>query len=176
MQKPVITPPTCPFAQEDAPVKHRLIELLWTIGPAFTRWAESHMHERDLTPQRVRVLVHLKKYGASKMSDLRDALGVTATNVTSIVDALESDGMVARHPHPTDRRATLIDLTAYAEQRLHEGCGDFKDRVSALFDGLSDAEQQMFVELLSHMYSALVERGVLEQPTYPNRIKQSEPV
>lgn len=168
MSQNVTIPPTCPHADEQAPLKHRLIHLLWTIGPAFTRWAESHMHEPDLAPQRVRVLLHLKQYGSSKMSDLRDALGVTATNVTALVDALEKDKMVQRMPHPTDRRATIIEITEYAQQRLMESCGEFKDRVSELFSEFSDAEQEQFVQHLSRMYMALVQRGVLEMPTYPN--------
>lgn len=169
-QKTTIAP-TCAHADEEAPVKHRLIQLLWTIGPAFTRWAESHMHEPDLTPQRVRVLLHLKQYGSSKMSELRDALGVTATNVTALVDALEKDKMVQRMPHPSDRRATIIDLTEYAHQRLMESCGEFKDRVSELFSEFTDADQEQFVQHLSRMYMALVQRGVLEMPTYPHTKK-----
>lgn len=167
---PIIVP-SCPHADEQAPLKHRLIQLFWTIGPAFTRWAESHMHEPDLTPQRVRVLLHLKQYGSSKMSDLRDALGVTATNVTALVDTLEKDKMVQRLPHPSDRRATIIAITEYAQQRLMESCGEFKDSVSELFGEFSQAEQEQFVQHLSRMYMALVQRGVLEMPTYPNAVK-----
>ena len=169
MNQNTVIPPTCPYTDEPAPPpKHQLIELFWTIGPAFTRWAESHMHEQDLTPQRVRVLLHLKKYGSCKMSDLRDALGVTATNVTALVDALEKNNMVQRHAHPTDRRTTMIAITQYAEQRLMESCGEFKDRVSALFSEFSIGEQEQLVQSLTHVYGALVQRGVLEMPTYPN--------
>ncbi len=32
-------------------------------------------------------------------------------NVTVLLDALEATGFAARHPHPSDRRATLIQLT-----------------------------------------------------------------
>lgn len=181
MNQNSVIPPTCPYAEESAPTNHQLIELFWTIGPAFARWAESHMHEHDLTPQRVRVLLHLSQYGACKMSGLRDALGVTATNVTALVDALEKDKMVQRHAHPTDRRATMIAITEYAEQRIRESCGEFKDRVSTLFSDFSTQEQEQLVQSLTRVYDALVQRGVLEMPTYPNAPqgvpqKQEEPV
>ena len=45
------------------------------------------------------------------MSDLGDELGVTARYVTSLVDGLEKEGLVRRVPHPTDRRATIIEST-----------------------------------------------------------------
>lgn len=148
------------------PPRHRLIELLWTLSPAFTRWAESHMHEPDLTPQRVRLLLQLKERGPMKMSDLRDALGVTATNVTALVDALEKERMVLRSAHQTDRRATLVSITDYARNRLLESCGEFKDRVAELFQEFAPAEQEQFVALLTRMREALIQRGVLEPTSH----------
>ncbi|MDQ8046708.1 MAG: MarR family transcriptional regulator [Solirubrobacteraceae bacterium] len=46
------------------------------------------------------------------MRELADALGTDPPNVTGIVDDLESQGLVRRGPHPTDRRAKIVDLTA----------------------------------------------------------------
>lgn len=46
-----------------------------------------------------------------RMGDLAQMLGVTARNVTTIVDGLEHEGLLARRPHPKDRRATLLELT-----------------------------------------------------------------
>lgn len=148
--------------QDEYPVGHRLIELFWTLGPAFTRWAESHMREPDLTPQRVRVLLRLRDRGSCKMSELKDALGVTATNITALVDALERDGMVTRSAHSTDRRATMVSITEYANNRLQESCGEFKNTVSELFSDFSQSEKEQLVHLLSHVREALVARNVLE--------------
>jgi DNA-binding MarR family transcriptional regulator len=133
------------------------------------------MHERDLTPQRVRLLLQLKERGAMKMSELRDALGVTATNVTALVDALEKDGMVERSAHATDRRTTMITITDFAKTRLLESCGEFKDRVSELFSDFGRAEQEQFVGLLSHMRAALIERRVLEPTSHcSTTVKEKE--
>jgi DNA-binding MarR family transcriptional regulator len=45
------------------------------------------------------------------MRELADALGVEPPNATVIVDDLESMGLVRRRPHPTDRRAKLVEAT-----------------------------------------------------------------
>jgi DNA-binding MarR family transcriptional regulator len=45
------------------------------------------------------------------LRELSAALGVDPPNLTGIVDDLESLGLVRRRPHPTDRRAKLVEAT-----------------------------------------------------------------
>lgn len=59
--------------------------------------------------------------------DLADRLAADPPYVTLMVDDLEVRGMVRRRPHPTDRRAKLVELTstgraaaARADAILHE--------------------------------------------------------
>ena len=45
------------------------------------------------------------------MKALASALNVDPPNVTVLVDELESQGLVRRQPHPTDRRARIVEAT-----------------------------------------------------------------
>jgi DNA-binding MarR family transcriptional regulator len=45
------------------------------------------------------------------MGELAGALGIDPPNATVIVDDLESLGLVRRRPHPTDRRAKVVEAT-----------------------------------------------------------------
>src|ERR1700742_369456 len=72
----------------------RLVESFWTFWPAFQRWADSQCTQKKLTPQRMRILGILSDKGPQIMAELRDQMGVTATNITALVDALEKDGLV----------------------------------------------------------------------------------
>lgn len=45
------------------------------------------------------------------MKTLADALGLSARNLTALADSLESEGLLRRVAHPSDRRATLLELT-----------------------------------------------------------------
>ncbi len=45
------------------------------------------------------------------MRELADALGIDPPNATVIVDGLEAQGLVRRTPHPTDRRARVVEAT-----------------------------------------------------------------
>ncbi len=145
------------------PVRHQLMKLFWMLGPAFIRWAESFMDKDGSTPKRMYLMGLLYEYGPMMMSDLKDRLGVTATNVTALVDALEKDGFVKRRPHPTDRRATIIELTPRAEEFLTTSCTPFKDRVSELFSIFSASEQEALLSFLLRIRKELVEKKILEE-------------
>lgn len=45
------------------------------------------------------------------MGELAAALGIDRPNATVLVDDLEARGLVRRRPHPTDRRAKLVEAT-----------------------------------------------------------------
>ncbi|PHX60902.1 MAG: MarR family transcriptional regulator [Actinobacteria bacterium] len=59
----------------------------------------------------VLMLLHFSKRGALPMRTIGSRLQVHQTSVTNAVDRLEAASLVQRIPHPTDRRATLVELT-----------------------------------------------------------------
>ncbi len=149
-------PSTHPCAS--ASPKHRLVELLWSFAPAFQRWSESLMTEKKLSSQRLRILGSLYDRGPRIMSDLKEELGVTATNITALVDSLEGDGLVLRRSHPTDRRATMIELSAKAKCEVALGCTAYKDRVADLFSDLSESECREFSKTLEKLWNRLQQK------------------
>lgn len=56
-------------------------------------------------------LLGFSKLGKLPMNKASALLQVHPTSVTNAVDRLEESGFVLRSPHPTDGRATLIELT-----------------------------------------------------------------
>jgi len=50
------------------------------------------------------------------MGELAAALEIDPPNATVIVDELESMGLVRRRPHPTDRRAKVVEATRKGRQ------------------------------------------------------------
>jgi DNA-binding MarR family transcriptional regulator len=57
-------------------------------------------------------LLSFARSGALPMNKASALLQVHPTSVTNAVDRLEQAGLVARSPHPTDGRTTLIELTS----------------------------------------------------------------
>lgn len=56
-------------------------------------------------------LLSFARSGALPMNKASALLQVHPTSVTNAVDRLEKAGLVARSPHPTDGRTTLVELT-----------------------------------------------------------------
>jgi len=84
---------------------------LWELTTLLSDDLDKGLAERGLTRSRAPVVWQLHQRGPVTQRELAEALGVTARNVTGLVDGLEAAGIVTREPHPTDRRATLITLT-----------------------------------------------------------------
>lgn len=57
------------------------------------------------------MLLYFSTRRSLPMRVIGSRLQVHQTSVTNAVDRLEAAGLVARRPHPTDRRATLVELT-----------------------------------------------------------------
>jgi DNA-binding MarR family transcriptional regulator len=67
--------------------------------------------EFDLSPTQCHVLHLIEPGRPLPMSRLADTLSCDASNVTGLVDRLESRGLVRRLPSPQDRRVKVLQLT-----------------------------------------------------------------
>ena len=141
---------------------HQLVDAFAVFGPAYLRWVESRMRPIDLSFARMRALWFLHCSGPRMMSELRRQLGVTPGNVTALTDALESEGLVRRLPHPTDRRATLVELTPAGAAKCDDLYATQLDAVGTLFDDLSLDDQLELLRLIETLVSGLERRQALD--------------
>jgi DNA-binding MarR family transcriptional regulator len=65
----------------------------------------------DLTASEINALGNLADGVPRTVSELGAAVGSRPTTLTGILDRLERRDLIARDPHPTDRRAVVITLT-----------------------------------------------------------------
>jgi DNA-binding MarR family transcriptional regulator len=103
----------------------------------------------------LRVLESLHCDGPAKMKTLADGLGLTARNLTTVADALESDGLVRRVAHPTDRRATLLELTPAGQAAADESLAPRLVEIGRLFDELTPEARQQLGEALTTLVEAM---------------------
>jgi DNA-binding MarR family transcriptional regulator len=106
----------------------------------------------DLTFARYEVLMLLlfSRAGALPLSRLGDRLQVHPTSVTNAVDRLEAQGLVRRSPHPSDRRATLAELTDEGRALAHTATDALNARVFA-DPGLGPAAVERLVAVLTDL-------------------------
>ena len=110
----------------------RVLELTVLLGRDMT----ASLAASGLTVARTTLLWHLRAAGPSTQRALADALGVSARNVTGLVDGLAAAGLVTREPHPGDRRATLVTPTARGRELLDELARGQAELAEQLFGGL----------------------------------------
>ncbi|WP_255355809.1 MarR family winged helix-turn-helix transcriptional regulator, partial [Frankia sp. CpI1-P] len=84
-----------------------------------------------------------------RLRDLADAVAVAPRTMTETVDDLESDGLVARRSHPTDRRAVLLALTPAGREALAVGRRRRAATVAGFTRHLTAAQRAQLIELLA---------------------------
>ena len=136
----------------------RLVEEFAGFGPSYMRWVRSRMGERGLTYARMRLMRALHCHGPQIMTSISDELGVTRRNVTALVDALEEEGQVRRTAHPSDRRATVIELTERGSERMNRTYHEHPASVAELFETLSPEDRSHLVRILGALRDELRER------------------
>lgn len=68
---------------------------------------------------------------SARMSDLATAFALTRSRVTQLIDRLERQGLVARSPHPTDRRAVLASITGHGLEQLQRAVATYAQAIRA---------------------------------------------
>lgn len=124
---------------------------------SFLRWMETRSCD-GLNYARLRLLQALHCGGPAIMRDLGTQLGTSPRNMTAIVDALEDAHLVVRRRHPTDRRATLIELSPEGAREAEQELGPRIGAMSEIFADLSPAEREQLSSVLSKLTRAINDR------------------
>jgi DNA-binding MarR family transcriptional regulator len=73
---------------------------------------EREMAGTDLAPQEGHLLVYLRSYAPCPVGEVVTVFGLRGSTATSVLDRLESKGLITREDNPEDRRSWLLALTA----------------------------------------------------------------
>jgi len=101
-------------------------------------WRRKVVEATGLPFSRVRALWRLE-HGPRTLAELAQQMGADAPATTVLVDALEQRGLVKRMPHPTDRRAKQVSITA-AGRRIVDVVEKIGDPPPAAFERLPDVD------------------------------------
>ncbi|MEV0780616.1 MarR family transcriptional regulator [Streptomyces sp. NPDC050428] len=128
------------------------LEVVELIGTVVARYYEEYDHaaaEHSLTGAQARVL-GLLSIQPMPMRRIAQKLKCEPSNVTGIVDRLESRGLVERRPDPADRRVKLAAPTEKGRstaQQLRDGLNFAREPLA----DLSVAERTVLRDLLRRM-------------------------
>jgi DNA-binding MarR family transcriptional regulator len=106
--------------------------------------------EFELSPAQCHVLHLIVPGQPIPMGKLAESLSCDASNVTGLVDRLESRGLIHRIADSTDRRVKVLELTP-AGVRLRSTVVERMTNPPARLDRLSAEEQHALVKILKHL-------------------------
>jgi len=86
---------------------------------------------------------------AQSLGDLANKLSCVKSNMTQLIDRLETDGLVKRVPDPSDRRAVRAEITAKGREKQEAGTKVIGDLESEFAGAVSPADRAAFGRLLT---------------------------
>ncbi|MFF2621376.1 MarR family winged helix-turn-helix transcriptional regulator [Oerskovia jenensis] len=136
---------TTDFDAENA----EFLTLLHAAMRAVRREAGERLGRARTTPGQFRMLRALDRCGGpQRPSALAGILDVAPRSVTSKVDDAEAAGLVRRLPDPTDRRATLVELTEDGRRTLAAVAAERETSAGTLLSRLGEGDRHELLRLL----------------------------
>lgn len=99
------------------------------------------------------VMLHVSEGdGGRRMTDLAEAVVMSKSGLTALVDRMEKEGLVERRPDPDDRRVTRIALTDRGEERFAEVSRHHRGVVRRVFTSrVSEEEARVVIDVLGRV-------------------------
>lgn len=113
------------------------------------------------------VMLHVSEgEGGRRMTDLAQAVVLSKSGLTAVVDRMEREGLIERRPDPDDRRATRIVLTKSGEKRFRAAQAHHHETLVDLFTSrLSDEEARVIVDVMTRLGDRIKERREASRST-----------
>lgn len=132
--------------------------LLRVASDVFARF-EEFLSEHGLSQGRFTVLMLLncdENQGTASPSELSEAAGVSRAAMTAIIDGLEKEGLVAREPHPEDRRKLGVRISDRGRGLMEGIVPGFFAGIDEQLRALQPADQQALVQQLLVLRQSVV--------------------
>src|ERR1700722_1242269 len=136
-----------PPGVHDALTKHTGF-LLSRVGMVAAKQFSERIEQLGLNTRMWGALNVLDAEGAITQHALGKCTGIDPSSMVSTIDDLEKNGLVERQPHPTDRRAHALHITAKGQETLKRGRQLARGAQEDLLSPLSADERKQLHELL----------------------------
>lgn len=132
------------------------------VSKQIKQYLGSFFIDSELTFEQAEVLhliAVLDTPSAPTPSDLRDFLGVRASSITSILNALEAKGYMTRQHSTEDGRHVRLYITEKGEQYDLKARNTIFSAVDAVFSGITPGEKELLQRVLSLMANNIKSLG-----------------
>jgi DNA-binding MarR family transcriptional regulator len=122
--------------------------LLALLGQDAMRELRSALTENGLVPQQFHVLALLHDHGPLAQSELGPTVGTDPSVLVTLLNPLESEGLITRRRDPDDRRRHIVALTKSGRAKLRSATRAQERAEDILFMALDEDQRQELGTLL----------------------------
>lgn len=126
----------------------------------FRLWRASHIQTAaalesiGITTALFSVLGFLQARGTAIQQEIGAAIGIDPSTMVSLIDELERGGLAKRRPHPQDRRAREVVITAKGRRTVERGRALARGVEDDVLQGLARDERRQLMKLLRKALSS----------------------
>ncbi|SDH43799.1 MarR family winged helix-turn-helix transcriptional regulator [Nonomuraea jiangxiensis] len=124
-------------------LKHANLRLAGLTGPALEPYG--------IDGREFAVLTVLGGPGPLSQLAVAQRLGIDRTTMVALLDALEGKRLVARRPHPDDRRKNVVELTERGRDTLEGATRVVDEAERAFLSSLPEGDARRLRELLERV-------------------------
>ncbi|WP_435200566.1 MarR family winged helix-turn-helix transcriptional regulator [Janibacter sp. GS2] len=139
-------------AQPEVDSRAGVLRSLRELTTALDQWIDLHGGRQGVHRTHLNALAHLMRAEDAGVlltpGELAEALPLSASATTALVDRLVAAGHAERHPHPQDRRRTVLTSTASAHETGGQIFGPLAARLGVVVDELDDSEVAVVTRFL----------------------------
>jgi MarR family transcriptional regulator for hemolysin len=125
--------------------------LLKEVSRRYVLRFEVRAREISLNLPQAKALVRLENNEGVSQARLAELAEVDPMTMVRMLDRMESDGLLERRPHPADRRARCLYLTAKAKPILAAIWRLSEETRAEVFAGVGKTERDVFMSVLERI-------------------------
>jgi DNA-binding MarR family transcriptional regulator len=118
------------------------------MAKCFARSLQKRSALLGFSPGQFPVLLELWQQDGLTQKQLLDKLEVEQATLANTLARMERDGLIARHSHPSDKRAQIITLTDLGRDLERKALDAAADADAVMFDGFRRFERELMIEYM----------------------------
>ena len=118
------------------------------LARAFSRALQMRASQLGFSAGHFPILIELWNQDGLTQRQLLDRIDIEQATMANTLSRMERDGLIERKPHPKDKRAQLVFLTARARDLKEEALAAAMEADEALFDGFRRFEKELMLEYI----------------------------
>jgi DNA-binding MarR family transcriptional regulator len=143
------TPDAPPQVELDESLVGHPILLLVMLGQHTTQGVRAALSRHGLKPRQVQILGFLAQHEQVGQRELGDTLAIDHSILVTMLNPLESEGLIERRRSYSDRRRHVVTLTPAGARRHAEALASIDSAEQELLARLSPADRDRLSELLA---------------------------